>query len=242
MNISSNGWSLSLDLSGGRIKELSHSGVKVFGTYNRIDGKQGNTHLCVPSFDKEGMEKWGLPFHGLVRNCLWSEEHRTENELSISTQTEPSIVYPASLKVEQTFTLSDVFTHTVAVSHISGNEVPLNIGVHYYWDTPKGWNDTQINNANIKANIETNGTTHLESKNKIVFPHATYELTSSGFNTAVLWTSFKTSEKGDKTYSQDFCCIEPVLDWPGYFGSEGSVLKNGEKKIASLMIGAGERT
>lgn len=242
MNITSNNWSLTLDLSGGRIIELSYRDIKIFGTYNRIDGKQGNAHLCVPSFDKEGMETWGLPFHGLVRNSLWSEERKTENEISISTSTQATAAYPASLKVEQTFTLSDVFTHTIAVSHSSGGAAPVNIGVHYYWDTPKGWNETQINNTNMKTNIETNGTTILKPINKISFPHASYELTANGFQNAVLWTSFKTNVGGDKTYSQDFCCVEPVIGWPGYFGSEESMLKKGEQKVVSLTIGAGERT
>jgi galactose mutarotase-like enzyme len=236
MYITSNNWALSLSLNGGRVENLSYNDIKVFSTYNRIDGKLGNTHLCIPSFDKEGIEKYNLPFHGLVRNAVWNMERRTENEISISTITQASTTYPASLKVEQVFLMDKDFSHTIIVSHISGEAVPVNIGVHYYWDTPRGWNETQINNTNIATNFETNGFIKLEQTNKVVFPHATYQLTSKGFNNAVLWTSFKTNEMGEKQYSQDFCCIEPVLGWLGYFGTERSILRPGKSISASISL------
>lgn len=236
MNITSNNWSLTIDLMGGRIMELSYRGVKVLGTYNRIDGKQGNTHLCIPSFDKEGVEKYNLPFHGLVRNNLWILERGTENELYISTTTQSTANYPAILNVTQTFYLGEVFEHKITVSHVSGQPVPLNVGIHYYWDTPSGWDKIIIGNQNQKDTIETNGSIDLLNNNLIQFPQTTYELTSNGFHSAVLWTSFKTNENALKEYSQDFCCIEPVLKWPGYFGGEESMLYPGKNISASIKI------
>lgn len=242
MNISSNNWSLSIDLNGGRIRELSYKGIKVLGTYHRIDGKIGNTHLCVPSFDKEGIEKYNLPFHGLVRNGAWNVERRTGNEMRITTTTLATDSYPASLKVEQTFTLGDTFKHDIFVYHLSGEPVPVNSGVHYYWDTPNGWEKTTVNSRQSAEQIKNNGYIDLQEKNIIRFPHATYQVTSDGFHNAVLWTSFKIDEKGKRQYGRDFCCIEPVIGWSGYFGSEKSIVRKGETKSFSLEVSAGERT
>lgn len=235
MNLSFGKWGLTIDLDGGRIKELARKGQKIFGTYNRIDGKEGNTHLCVPSFDREGSEKYGLPFHGLVRNSLWTIDGQSEDTLSLSIITKATATYPASLKVTQTFTLNDVFTHSIGISHLSGNPVPVNCGVHYYWNTPQGWDNTQINESNSKTNIETNGYVTLSEHNSIIFPHAAYQLTSHGFHNAVTWTSFKNEGK-KKIYSNDFCCIEPVVGWPDYFGSKESMLNPGETVSASIVL------
>lgn len=235
MYISSNNWSLSVDLNGGRIKELSFNDQRVFGTYRRIDGKEGNTHICVPSFDKEGIEKYSLPFHGLVRNAVWTEELRTKNSIQISTLTTPSQSYPASLLVTQTFELGSSFSHKVSVVHLTGEPVPVNCAIHYYWDTPQGWEGTRINNTNSETNIRTNGFVKLEEQNIIQFPHAKYQLTSHGFNNAVTWTSF-TGEGNEKKCSTDFCCIEPVVGWPDYFGSKESMLNPGETVSASIEL------
>ncbi len=241
MNLSSHNWSLTLDLNGGRITELSYLGIKIFGTYQRIDGKLGNSHLCVPSFDKEGIEKYKLPFHGLVRNNVWNVERRTKNRICISVGTQATATYPASLKILQTFTLGNDFIHNISVQHFSGEAVPVNIGVHYYWDTPEGWNMTAVNSQQSTEKIMSNGFIALEEKNVIQFPHAKYSLISQGFENAVLWTSFIDSQE-EKRYSQDFCCIEPVIGWPHFFGSEKSFLKVGDKKDFLIKLCAGERT
>ncbi len=236
MYISSGHWSLSLDLDGGRIQELCHKGTKVFGTYNRIDGKQGNTHVCIPSFDREGQEKYGLPFHGLVRNIKWQVNSQSKSSLSISCKTPSSTLYLAQLSVEQQFNLEDSFIHRIRITHIKGKEVPVNIGCHYYWDTPRGWNKIKIQNINQEEVIETNGYIDLQEKNSIDFPHAKYELISYGFHSAVLWTSFKIDENKNKVYSNDFCCIEPIIGWPHYFGSKQSFLRLGETVSASIQL------
>jgi len=236
MKLYSSNWSLSLDLNGGRIKELSYKEVKVFGTYTRIDGKVGNTHLCIPSFDKEGQEKYNLPFHGLVRAIPWTVKNKSDGSVVISCKTIASNNYPAELSIEQEFTLEKQFTHAIRVHHLNGSDVPLNIGVHYYWDTSQGWEGTVVNSQQSAASIKSNGYCKLNEINTITFPHASYELTSVGLHSAALWTSFKTDEAGGKLYSQDFCCIEPVIGWPGYFGSEKSMLREGEQKTVVISI------
>lgn len=236
MELNSHDWYLLVDLNGGRIRELSHLGVRILGTYTRIDGKQGNTHLCIPSFDKEGMEKWNLPFHGLVRNILWTVKETTDTSIHLSCDTKPSGEYPARLHIEQEFVLGEDFIHRVHVTNLQGNAVPVNIGYHYYWDTPQGWKGTTLNNINIEKQIETNGFLTLMERNDIVFPHAKYALTSQVFGSCVLWTSFKEDKFGKKKYSDDFCCIEPVIKWPGYFGTGASFLHPGKTFSASIGI------
>ena len=245
MNLQFHNWSLSLDLIGGRIQELSHEGVNVFGTYARMNGKMGNTHLCVPSFDIEGQEKYNLPFHGLVRTIPWTVKNASDSSIVISYITTPSNTYSAELSIEQTFTLKETFVHSIQVAHLRGEAVPLNIGVHYYWDTPQGWDKLSVNSQQSTEGIKSNGYMILKEKNIIEFPHASYEMKSDGFHSAALWTSFKTDESGKKSYSRDFCCIEPVIGWPGYFGSEESMMRKGEQKTVSIALEklcAGERT
>ena len=242
MKIIYKNWSLTLDLNGGRINELSHKNSKVFGTYQRIDGKIGSTHICAPSFDKEGMEKYNLPFHGYARSLMWSCNQQTATSIRISAKTITSEAYPAELELSQEFILNDTFTHHISIKHISGKPVPINIAIHYYWDTPRGWEESAINSKQLATNIRTNGYMNLEENNIITFPHARYEMKSNGLRSAALWTSFKTDENGEKKFNQDFCCVEPVIKWPGYFGTNKSILKKGEIKKISISLGAGERT
>lgn len=232
-----NNWFLALDLQGGRILELSNREKKIFGTYTRLDGKLGSTHICAPSFDKEGQDpQWNLPFHGYARTLDWIVEKQTETGVTISTHTAPTPTYNALLKLSQTFTMDQVFLHSVAVENIKGNAVPVNVGLHYYWDTPQGWDDLTINNKSQMTNVKENGHCDLQEVNDIKFPHASYTLTSHGFQSAALWTSFTTNTMDIKQYSQDFCCIEPIIKWPGYFGSEESVIELGTSKVVKLEI------
>lgn len=230
-------WSLSLDLEGGRIRSLSHKGVPVFGTYARIDGKAGSTHLCAPSFDKEGEEGYRLPFHGYARIMTWRIASQTENTITIAATTIRSETYPARLEIIQTFTVDNSFHHEIRVTNTEGEEVPLNVGIHYYWDTPQGWKGTQVNGVDVTDGIKTNGTKGLTKQNVLKFPHATYVLIADGFRDAVLWTSFKSDENGEKRFSQDYCCIEPVVAWPGYFGTQSSIIKPGQTVSFSVEIG-----
>jgi len=234
MQLTYNDWSLSLNLNGGRIKELLLKGVRVFGTYQRIDGKEGNTHMCAPSFDKEGQEKYNLPFHGYARTLTWHITQQTNNTLQMRVVTPSSKTYPTELELTQEFLLNNIFTHSITIKHLKGPEVPVNCAIHYYWDTPLGWSELQINSQNQKKAIETNGYINLQKKNLLIFPHASYEMNSNGFYNAALWTSFK--EDGKKQYSQNFCCIEPVIGWPGYFGTDKSILRPGTTISASIQL------
>jgi galactose mutarotase-like enzyme len=235
-NILSANWSLSLDLNGGRIKELSYKGVKVFGTYHRVDGKIGNTHICAPSFDKEGQEKYNLPFHGYARTLIWNDKQLSANTIEIKTITPSTKTYQAQLELSQRFTLNETFKHVVEVKNINGPEVPVNVGIHYYWDTPKGWDGSTLNFERLTPLIKTNGYLDLKDESIITFPHAKYTITTMGLYSVMLWTSFVSGEDGNKTYSNDFCCIEPIIKWPQYFDSDRSILHPGETVSASIEI------
>jgi galactose mutarotase-like enzyme len=235
-NIISDKWSLTLNLNGGRIQELYYKGKKVLGTYDRIDGKRGNTHLCVPSFDKEGQVTYGLPFHGLVRNAQWKLKKKSKKSIIISYKTPSSALYPAQLCIKQEFSVKDSFIHKIHVTHIKGKKVPLNISCHYYWDTPKGWKKSILNDSDLPPKIESGGHLGLKKTNLIVFPHVTYQMDVDTFRSAVLWTSFKIDEKGNKLYNNNFCCIEPIIAWPNFFGSNKSILHPGETISASIRI------
>lgn len=236
MNIQYDDWSLTVDLDGGRIHDLFHKQTRVLGTYNRIDGKTGTTHLCAPSFDKEGQKGYLLPFHGYARTLMWSVVSQAENTVTIRAITPLSTTYPASLEILQTFTFDDVFHHEIRVIHREGEAVPLNVGIHYYWDTPRGWGGTTVNKQDVTDGIQTNRHIPLSDENIIQFPHATYALSTHGFHNAVLWTSFKGDDMNGKKYSQDFCCVEPVVGWPQYFGTPASIIEPGQTVSFSVAI------
>ncbi|MCX6731249.1 MAG: hypothetical protein NTZ55_05355, partial [Candidatus Roizmanbacteria bacterium] len=187
MNLICNDWSLTLDLSGGRIRELTYKGERVFGTYKRIDGKMGNTHICAPSFDKEGQEEYQLPFHGYARTLIWSGEQVSDDTLRIKTITPSSQKYPAELELTQTFSLSDIFNHIIEVKNSKGDEVPVNMGIHYYWDTPQGWKESTLNGKKLSSYIESNGYIDLTNESTITLPQAKYQMTSDGLHTVMLW-------------------------------------------------------
>ena len=163
-------------------------------------------------------------------------EQRTQNTLCISAITPSSSSYPAELELTQKFVIDKTFSHTIIIKHLTGKAVPVNVGIHYYWDTPMGWGSATLNGNPLADKIKNNMYMDCKENNLIVFPHAQYELQLKGFHSAMFWTSFNTDEKGTKHYSQDFCCIEPIIKWPGYFGTEESILSPGKTISASIQI------
>ncbi len=227
-------WELTLDLKGGRIVSLYCSGQKILGTYNRADNKIGNTHVCIPNFANEGADL-ALPFHGPSRNSIWKVKNKRRYSIVISCDIPATDLYPAKLHIEQSFTLRDSFVHEIKVTNTKGSAVPLNIGCHYYWDTPKGWEGTMINKRIVNNQIENNGSMSLKEKNEIVFPHTTYRIEQIGFGMAVLWTGFY-EKKGEKRFDNVYCCIEPVRGRGNFFGSGASMIKEGQQTATHFKI------
>jgi len=230
-------WELQIDLNGGRIMRLKKENKIILGSFDRIDGKVGNTHLCAPNFGIEGKEL-GLPFHGFARQATWQVEYWVMGKTCISTILPKTLSYPSPLKLEQLFKLNEHFIHTVEITNIGDKQVPVNLGVHYYWDTPAGWKETLINNKSISELIENNKIIKLSNKFEINFPkQKPLSIKQTGFYNAVFWTGFK--EQGyKKIYDQKYCCIEPVIGIGDYFGSKKSLLSPGKSIKIEFAIQA----
>jgi len=200
-------WHLEIDLKGGRIIELSRSGEAVLGTFARIDGKTGNTHICVPNFGNEGTAQFGLPFHGPARNLEWQTEHITGDSLTILCELPPSASYTGELYAAQVFELKkDSFSHTVTVENTGESAAPVNVGIHNYWATPDGWEGAKLNGTDITAQIRENGSGSLRKSNTITFPGGRkYKLKVKGFSDMMFWSA-GSGGQNDRSYA----CLEPV--------------------------------
>lgn len=213
-------------------------GHKVLGTYPRIDGKIGATHVCTPNFADEGTRAYGLPSHGPVRAMPWAMCANDGRMLEIRLVTDPLPAYPAPLEVTQRFEFAqssahDVFLHTVSVKNVGHVEVPVNIAIHNYFNTPHGWKGTRMNERDITEEISTDKYFEAQRENVIAFPGAP-EILLATENVAhfMVWTGRK-----DEVYDSAYACIEPVyqLD-PTYFGSPESMLQPGEERTISQRI------
>lgn len=148
---------LTIDTQGGKIVELVLDDKKILGTFSRIDGKTGATHICTPNFAGEGMEIYGLPFHGPSRNMEWQVARESENMIEINVRLEALEKYKSALEVKQIFVISEKeFSQEVHVKNVGKFAAPVNIGIHNYFHTPNGWKEAKINNKSIKKEIEKN--------------------------------------------------------------------------------------
>ena len=223
-------WKVEIDLHGGRNVNLLYGDRCILGTYNRIDGKLGNTHICVPNFAHEGVQEFDLPFHGPARNIIWEEEARSKNKqegkMKITCLLPQTEKYRADLLVSQTFEFHENnFIHKVTVEHQGGEPVPLNIGIHNYWNSPNGWYGALVNGEDITRKVKINGDISLKKKNTIELPRMQAILWEvEGFTHAVVWSAFKGSD-----FDNTYVCIEPVRGIGEYFGSEKSIIKPEQK-------------
>ena len=141
---------LQINLSGGRIQELVLNTVPILGTFTRIDGKKGNTHLCVPNFGKEGTEKYNLPNHGPARKAKWQFINQTDSSLTIGYDMPKAGSYPTTLSIVQIFSLTNnTCKHEVQITNSGSKKAPVNLAIHYYWHTAQGWSNIQLNNQNV---------------------------------------------------------------------------------------------
>jgi len=249
-------WRLEVDLQGGRIVNLTYGDRCILGTYNRIDGKQGNTHICVPNFGNEGVKEFGLPFHGTGRNQRWNivpdyVRHsgkpqaftlKTSKKFLGRPESDPGLSqykkliifcllsrtekYKAELSVNQIFEFcEDSFVHSVIVTHKGGEPVPVNIGIHNYWNSPNGWNGLKLNGEDITGQVKNNGIISIKKINSIkLLDIAKIAWEVEGFTHAVVWSAFMGSK-----FDTNYVCIEPVRGIGEFFGSEKSILKPKQK-------------
>ncbi len=212
-----------IDPHGGKVAELVIHGVRILGTFDRIDGKKGATHVCVPNFAAEGMTTYGLPFHGPARNQLWSVDAASSVSMTLSTTLAATKEYPSSLRVTQHCVLTaDRFTHTVYVTNAGSATVPVNIGIHDYFATPHGWRGTRLNDQDVTEHISQNQSLRSHPTRTIIqFPGAhPIAITGHGFSDFMLW-----SAKKNGVYDDAYACVEPVFSTASeFFGSEVSLL------------------
>ena len=124
MKIQNDQWVLEIEKKGGRIKKLFYGNKKILGTFDRIDGKQGNTHVCIPNFGAQG-EEYGLPFHGPARNLEWQVADKTDNKIKIDCEIKPTGEYPGNLLVEQTYIIENGLRQEITVKNIGQKSVPV---------------------------------------------------------------------------------------------------------------------
>ncbi|HOR02055.1 MAG TPA: hypothetical protein PKZ92_02240 [Candidatus Woesebacteria bacterium] len=230
--LENNDWRLEVDLVGGRIVSLVKNGQGILGTFERIDGKTGNTHVCVPNFASEGVEKFGFVFHGPFRNSLWEKLNQTDEGLEIRCQID-------GLEVRQKFELGEKFSHKIAVVNNSSSKQRVNVAVHNYWETKNGWRGTKLNGIDVSQGFVTNPEIELKQKNRIEFSGQKPIIWQvNNFKVVKLWTAFK-EENGEKVYDQEYVCLEPVMEKEGFVETDKSWLESERKIELSQEISLG---
>lgn len=228
--IKSRDWSLKIDLEGGRIYELCKKGEKILGSYERIDGKTGNTHICVPNFAMEGVKSLGMVAHGPFRNGLWELETRNEkSDTRIKLETE-------GLGVEQRFSLGKTFSQQIIIKNFSSEAKRVNVAVHNYWDTPQGWQGIKLNGEEITMAVKSNPEIKIEEDNILeISGKNAIKWQLLGFNYVKVWTAFK--EEGKiKIYDPGYVCIEPLMEKEGFVETQASFLPPGGEIIVEQRI------
>lgn len=222
INIENNGWVLEVDLNGGRIVNLIKDGQKMLGTYQRIDGKTGNTHVCIPNFAAEGVEKFGYVFHGPFRKSEWKLMCQNKNSVEISLEID-------GLLVIQSFEISDQFKQKVLVRNVGGERKRVHVAIHNYWDTKFGWGGIKLNGHDITGGFVDNPEIKLEKNNILEIPKKkTIEWQVDNFKKAKLWTGMK-EENGKRMFDEKYVCIEPEMEYEGFVETNESWLDVGKE-------------
>ena len=227
-------WELIINLNGGRIESLKNKGGLILGTFERIDGKTGNTHVCAPNFANDGVKEFGLIFHGPFRNLVWLLKEKGDGKLIIYCE-------DSGLKIQQSFSLVDnVFRHNIVIENVATEKKPVNMAVHNYWSTESGWYGLLMNEVNMEMAVRNSEFIELKPMNVLNMPGKTllnWQVT--GFKYAKLWTGFL-EEGNNKIFDNNYVCIEPIMEKDEkFFGSEDSMLLPGEKKEVEQIIGGG---
>lgn len=186
---------------GGRIENLEIGGIKILGTYQRIDGKTGNTHVCTPNFGDE-LSEFNLPFHGPSRNGKWKIIRDENNLMEIEYLMKNEGLYPTDLKISQIFEIrGEEFFQTVRVKNIGEIIAPVNIAIHYYFDMPLGFENLKINGELVKEIVMTDSGVKAMEINKIDDGKRIIIMKTKNVEGLHLWSGG----------NEKFCCIEPVM-------------------------------
>jgi len=220
IKIEKNNWLLEIDLDGGRIVNLTKNNQKILGTFERIDGKKGNTHICTPNFANEGVEKLGFIFHGPFRNAVWNLVWQNDDGLEIECEID-------GLSVKQKFLINDEFEQEIEIQNKSEERKRVNVAIHNYWDTAVGWQGTKLNGRDITQGFKTNPEVKLEKENILEFLGKLPIIWKvENFKLTKLWTAFK-EENGEKIYDQKYVCLEPEMEFEGFIETNESWVESG---------------
>jgi hypothetical protein len=225
-------WDLVVDLEGGRINSLKNKGILILGSFERIDGKRGNTHVCIPNFADNGVKEYGLPSHGPFRDAPWVLVQKSENVLEINCEN-------WELDVHQVFSFSgEYFSQKVIIENKSGEEKPVNAALHNYWSSELGWQGLTLNGFDLSLGVKRSDFINLGQLNNLDIPgKPLIKWQLVGFKYARLWTGFL-EESGNKIFDNSYVCIEPVIEKDeNFFGSEKSMLLPKMKMELKQMIG-----
>lgn len=233
VDINSGDWSLVVDLEGGRIVSLKNKQILILGSFERIDGKRGNTHICVPNFANDGVEKYGLPFHGLFRNAKWLLFQKLENLLEIECET-------GGFNVHQIFSFNndEYFSQKIVIENRNEEEKPVNVAVHNYWSSDLGWEGLMLNDVDLSLGIKQSDFINLRPINELNVPgKPLIKWQVIGFKYAKLWTGFL-EEGNSKIFDNNYFCLEPIMEKnEEFFGSPDSMLMPNKKIELRQMIG-----
>lgn len=191
---------IKLNLDGGRIDKLEIGGNKILDRFERIDGKIGSTHICIPNFGGE-LSEYGLPFHGYARNEKWEILEERDNFIKIRYLMKNKDLYPTNLEIIQTFDFEKKFIHKVMVKNIGERKAPINIAIHYYFNMPYGWQDLKINGEEVRRIVEKDSEIMARKNNVITDGKRTIIMETKNVRDLHLWSGG----------NQNFCCIEPVM-------------------------------
>jgi galactose mutarotase-like enzyme len=244
---------MSIDTSGGRLLSLVMGQVKILDSYARIDGKSGSTHVCIPNFADEGVTVYGLPFHGPARSSEWMVVKEDDRSVTISIAIQASQKYRSSLNVTQRFEIANnYFIHHVQVTNTGYFAVPVNIGIHNYFDSPQGWQNTLIdgklvgsqiaNNRSIYKSAQTKDSEKLDTDNRIdqntfykwqIVIHGKPPISlNTNASRLMAWSAIKDSRHDDL-----YLCLEPIyMPENAYFGDKITLLEPQKTRILSQYI------
>lgn len=187
--------------NGGRVKSYERDGRLILGTYKRIDGKIGNTHVCTPNFGNE-LSEYKMPFHGYARNEKWKILEERDNFIKIGYLMKNKDSYLTDLEIIQVFDTRKNFVHEVRVKNVGKLMAPVNIAIHYYFDMPYGWEDLRINDSMaIPDLIRADGEIGAQEVNKIDDGKRVIIMKTRNVKKLHLWSGG----------NEKFCCIEPVM-------------------------------
>lgn len=200
MLIEQNGWKLDLNLKGGRIVSLKKGDDSILDTFDRGNGKIGQTHLCVPNFANE-FPQYELAPHGPSRDSLWElKSYDSGKSAEIVYKMINQGKYPTDLEISQYFELGVDFVHKIGIKNIGNKEALVNLAVHYYFNLdPK---KLMLNGASVSDLVRGDKEAGVKEKSLI----------SDGKNKNI---RIDLSNFGDRLHfwsgSNDSACVEPVM-------------------------------